>query len=209
MMQAVRKPGAHERADDRRDHILQAALECFTSLGYARTTLAHVRERSGASTGSIYHHFRSKEGLIAALYLRGIASYQEGLLEALRPRRTARTGILAIVRYHLGWVQDNPAWAQLLVQMRHEPSVVAQEPAIEELNRKFLVAVEAWFKPHIEKGRLRALPTELYSSLIMGPCREYARRWIAGQFKAAPKDVAQELGNAAWAVVRGTGVDDA
>ena len=42
--------------------------------------------RARASIGSIYHHFRSKEQLAAALYVEGLRDYQEG---AFSPNLTA------------------------------------------------------------------------------------------------------------------------
>jgi AcrR family transcriptional regulator len=65
-----RRAGAAER----RRAILEGALEAFTSKGFAAATVGDVRRLSGASVGSIYHHFGDKEGLAAALYLEGIRS---------------------------------------------------------------------------------------------------------------------------------------
>ena len=61
----------------RREAILDAALECFSTLGYEQTTLADIRAKAGASTGSIYHHFGSKERIAADLYLDGVRQTQE------------------------------------------------------------------------------------------------------------------------------------
>jgi len=48
--------------------------------------MADIRVRARASIGSIYHHFRSKEQLAAALYVEGLRDYQEG---AFSPNLTA------------------------------------------------------------------------------------------------------------------------
>src|SRR5690349_25121687 len=79
----------------RRQAILDAALECFSTLGYDQTTLADIRARSGASTGSIYHHFGSKERIAASLYLDGIHQTQAAGMAALLRTRTGRTGVAA------------------------------------------------------------------------------------------------------------------
>ncbi len=55
----------------RRKAILDAALSCFASKGFTETTMEDIRKISGASTGSIYHHFSNKEMLARALYLEG------------------------------------------------------------------------------------------------------------------------------------------
>ena len=49
--------------------ILAEALQCFLEQGIETATIEMIRERSGASVGAIYHHFKHKEGLVAALYV--------------------------------------------------------------------------------------------------------------------------------------------
>ena len=67
----------------RRDQILDAARACFAEHGYAATTIEQIAARSGASNGSIYHHFGAKDGILAALYVSALASYQDELLALL------------------------------------------------------------------------------------------------------------------------------
>src|SRR5262249_4537599 len=103
---------------DRRRIILMAALDCFTTQGVTATTIEEIRAKSGASIGSIYHHFGSKENLAATLYVEGLRDYQAGLLKDLRRRRGAETGIKAVVAYHLAWIRDHANWARYLLHMR-------------------------------------------------------------------------------------------
>ncbi|WP_162980450.1 TetR/AcrR family transcriptional regulator, partial [Pseudomonas aeruginosa] len=65
----------------RKDEILQAALACFSEHGVDATTIEMIRDRSGASIGSLYHHFGNKERIHGELYLAGIGQYA-ALLEA-------------------------------------------------------------------------------------------------------------------------------
>jgi AcrR family transcriptional regulator len=93
---------------DRKQEILDAALRGFADKGLAGTTVEEVRRRSGASVGSIYHHFGDKEGIAAALYVAALGDYQEGLLAVLAaadddPQRTVE----ALVRHHLRWVAED------------------------------------------------------------------------------------------------------
>src|SRR5690606_7358080 len=73
----------------RKQEILQAALACFTEHGVDATTIEMIRDRSGASIGSLYHHFGNRERIIAALYLEGIGEYaallEAGLVDTLQP----------------------------------------------------------------------------------------------------------------------------
>src|SRR5438552_16109180 len=103
--------------EKRRREILKAALDCFTNVGFHAATMEEIRIRSNASTGSIYHHFTSKEQLAGELYIEGLRDYQDGLLRELKRHRRAEQGVRAVVDYHLKWVSCNPDWARYLFYM--------------------------------------------------------------------------------------------
>jgi len=49
-----------------RDQLLEGALLCLQTKGYARTTARDIAAASGANLASIGYHFGSKEGLLNA-----------------------------------------------------------------------------------------------------------------------------------------------
>jgi len=194
-----------DQSHERRTQIIQAALACFTELGYAKTTMADIRHRSEASTGSIYHHFKSKEQLAAAVYLEGIRNYQEGLLEVLEQERRAKQGVFAIVRFHLNWVGENPAWARFLFQMRHAEFMAGTEETFQGLNRRFAAGLSAWVREQVRQKRFRPHSRDAFVSLLLGPCQEYARLWMAGQVITEASAAAEEIAGAIWKALRETG----
>jgi len=56
-----------ERAADRRQAIIEAALDEFIARGYAATRLDDVAQRAGVAKGTIYLHFKDKEALFQEL----------------------------------------------------------------------------------------------------------------------------------------------
>src|SRR4051812_6372832 len=50
--------------EDRRAQILRVSAELFAELGYASTTVRNIAERTGLLSGSLYHHFDSKESIL-------------------------------------------------------------------------------------------------------------------------------------------------
>ncbi|MDB6178287.1 TetR family transcriptional regulator C-terminal domain-containing protein [Paracoccus sp. Z330] len=66
-----RGPGPRYRrktADERREALLQAALDCIVSLGVEKSSIRAIAERAGVSVGLINHHYGTKEALVAAAY---------------------------------------------------------------------------------------------------------------------------------------------
>ena len=51
----------------RRQQILDAAVVSFSRLGFHETTLEHIRAEADLSRGAVYHYFKSKDEIIAAL----------------------------------------------------------------------------------------------------------------------------------------------
>ncbi len=198
-----KRRGPSRGTAERRRAIVEAALACFTEVGFLDTTMQDIRRRSGASNGSIYHHFKSKEQLAAAVYLQGIADYQAGLGARLGRSASARAGVEAIVRYHLEWVAARADWARYLFRMRHAEFMALAEGSIAQANREFAGALGDFFHRHVETGALRRLPPELYLSLILGPCQELARLWLLEKRPIDLGRAAGELSAAAWQALRG------
>jgi AcrR family transcriptional regulator len=77
----------------RREHILDAAQQCFARNGFHRTSIHDICKAASVSPGALYVYFDSKEALIAGISERDRAEFAERLatlatapdfLEALR-----------------------------------------------------------------------------------------------------------------------------
>ena len=58
-------------AQDSREVILDAAEDLMARIGYDKTSISMICRASGLPVGSLYHHFGSKAGLLAAAMKRG------------------------------------------------------------------------------------------------------------------------------------------
>ena len=55
---------------DKKQHIIQAAIELFTTQGYEKTSIAAVCELAKASKGAVFHHFKNKDELLREVFIR-------------------------------------------------------------------------------------------------------------------------------------------
>ena len=188
----------------RRQAILAAALTCFLRSGVTGTTIDAIQRESGASVGSIYHFFGSKERVAAELYLDTLRDYFDTYLAALAGSRTARGGIQGSVRAHLDWVVTHEARAKYLFHCREFEVIDESLPAIAHLREQFYHEAKAWLAPHVEQGLIKPLSPRLCQALWMGPSIEYARLWLArsgARFNILDSQTA--LARAAWDSVKG------
>jgi AcrR family transcriptional regulator len=187
----------------RRAEILGAALSCFTARGIDGTTIADIRERSGATTGSIYHFFAGKDALVGALYVEVLRSYQASLLERLARSRSGRGAVRGIVEHYLDWVGDQPAAARFLFEARRSPAVAAAEADIRDGNRELFRGV----RRHLDRlgvAAARALPPDLLVAILVGPAMTYARDHLSGHAATDLGRARRVLADAAWAALHTT-----
>ena len=53
--------------EDRREHIIDAAMRVFAQKGYSKATNKDIAREAGITTGLIYYYFDSKEALLKAI----------------------------------------------------------------------------------------------------------------------------------------------
>ena len=73
-----------------RKHILTCAARLFRKLGYAAVSLRDVAAEAGVTTGSLYHHFGSKDELVRALLEQGYSDILVDVKAALEATSTSQ-----------------------------------------------------------------------------------------------------------------------
>ena len=93
---------------DRRQAILACAAELFATRGVAATTVRQIADEVGILSGSLYHHFESKEAIVDEI----ISSYLEDLRhryrEVLKLQTDPRSTLLDLVVTSLQVVEAHP-----------------------------------------------------------------------------------------------------
>lgn len=82
---AARSRNGSEQSSDRRNQILAIAARLFATGGYSATTVRDIADEAGILSGSLYHHFSSKEAIARELlrsFLDGLVSQYEEILDA-------------------------------------------------------------------------------------------------------------------------------
>ena len=185
-------------ASDARTAVLDAAVRLFDARGYAAVSIGDLTAASGVSNGSIYHHFSSKEGVLAALVVGALADYQQSLLAVFDAHLDdAPGGVRAAVAHELTWLERNPREARLILAHR---DTVATSPAGQEplraANRAFVRAGRAWLDRH---PATRGIDINLLHAVAFAPARDLGALWLARRLKTKPTAYAATLGDAAWA----------
>jgi len=182
--------------------ILEAALSCFMDKGVEASSINDIREASGISVGSIYHHFGNKEAIVVALFLRAMHDHAQMQETALVQAGSAEEGVKAIVACYIDWIVRNPDWARFV--FRYKALVDNSELADESRHqsKQYFERLQAWFAPHIESNAVKRLPLSVYHSLIIGPAQDFALRWLKGETRHSLDQFRDLYMEAAWQSVK-------
>ncbi|TBW56891.1 TetR/AcrR family transcriptional regulator [Marinobacter halodurans] len=103
-----------------RGRLLRAAARLFREKGYERTTVRDLAAAIGIQSGSLFHHFRSKEDILKAVMEETIILNTELMRHALRQATTAVGRMWALIRSELESIngQTGEAMAVLVFEWR-------------------------------------------------------------------------------------------
>lgn len=185
----------------RKRQVLSCALACFDELGVDAVTIDTIRERSGSSIGTIYHHFGNKEGLAAAIYLAGLDDQQAWFETALGDAKSIQEAVTAWVRAYLEWVVANPQLARFMYHSRRVVAAGTSQDQLKGRNDKRYGALLQFLETGLASGKVRSLPRETYASLLIGQAENYCRAWLSGRVPTPPTEHIDVFAGAAWRAI--------
>ncbi|MER6446051.1 TetR/AcrR family transcriptional regulator [Streptomyces venezuelae] len=191
-----------QRGEATVEQVLDAALRIYAASGEAGLTLGAITGTSAVSSGSIYHHFGSLDGVVTALAMRSLEQLLKELAAALLQTSDARSGIRAVVLAYLDFVQAQPDAARLIHSVTADRVGMDRAREIRDTQEARLTPITLWIHAHQESGELARLSAPLIESLTMGPVVAVVRRWLTvGDVDLA--EAARELPDHIWRSVGG------
>lgn len=101
--------GSSALTSERREHLVRLAAELFAEKGFQATTVRNIADEAGILSGSLYHHFDSKESIVdeilSGFFTEIMASYRAVIEEGRDPRET----IAGLVRVAFGTLEPHRA----------------------------------------------------------------------------------------------------
>ena len=95
------RTGQQARARTTQARLLEAAEALFGTAGLDGTSVSDIAGRAGASVGSFYHHFRTKEAALVAVFERLIEEAEATNAVALNPEEWEGTPAADILRAYI------------------------------------------------------------------------------------------------------------
>jgi AcrR family transcriptional regulator len=171
--------------------ILTGTLALISERGFHDTPMSLIAQRSGVSTGIIYHYFENKDDLIHTLYQRIKQEFSAALLVG-DPHELPWPDHLKLIwmnAYH--YYITHPAETMFLEQYENSPYHLKWEEMPDENFTRLYALIEQ----DLAAGFMRPLPDPALYALTLGVASSLAKQQIEGTLKLSADQLA-EIANA-------------
>ncbi|KAF1018566.1 MAG: hypothetical protein GAK29_04188 [Acinetobacter bereziniae] len=181
--------------------ILSKSLDCFNKHGIESTTIDVIKNECETSVGAIYHHFGTKEGIIANLFFLALDDQAEEHLQYFEKIKTTKDFIFAIVHSYIDWVEKNKELAKFQMLARYFVVKSSYESELLKRNQERNKQLFQYLGSFFLHEKMKVLPFDLIFSLIIGASENYARAWLSEKVSVSPIEYREELAQSAWLAV--------
>jgi TetR/AcrR family transcriptional regulator, repressor of fatR-cypB operon len=182
-----RKPGRPPAGPERRDAILDAALECFVDRGFHGTAMPDIAKKTGIAAGTIYHYFASKEELVNALFRKWKAEIARRVFTAFPQGAPTRQQFSVMWREMIAFALAHPSAFAFLELHNHSSYLDAESVAADRGLKIFAGAIVQQAQ---KDGVIKPLDAALLMELVFGAFIGIMRAHWEGRASLTPEQIA-------------------
>ena len=176
-------PRRSRRSARTRERILAAATEVFARRGFHGARVADIAEAAGMAYGLVYHHFRNKDEILAAIFQERWGMYMDHLAEVAATPAPFRDRVTRLVRF---WVETYHAEPHLMTVMINEISRSYEFIESHDVHAVLAAfdAVERILADAREAGEVRAdLDPQLLAYAVVGIAEMVLTGYVMGTLR--------------------------
>lgn len=148
---------------NKREKLLQTALELFVSQGFNDTPTSKIAKEAGIATGTLFYFFSTKDDLIISLYLKLKGQAAENINVALTKVKSTKEVIKTYYQESLKWSLCNPNEFLFLAQFSNSP--YQKKIGMEEISFQTAPVLQV-FRLAIEEQQIADMDVHLLYALI-------------------------------------------
>ncbi|WP_432543474.1 TetR/AcrR family transcriptional regulator [Kineococcus sp. SYSU DK002] len=171
----------HRSARERREQLLDAAVEVVSGRGVKGLTTRAVTEQAGVPHGVFHYTFGSKQELFSALLEREVSSTLASVADAMRACSDVATALQAALTAQLHLVQRNPDYHLALNELSLAHQRVDAAASLSEWEQRQYRArtcadLQAW---SLERGLTWTVDLEDLAAYLVALGAGVATTWLA------------------------------
>lgn len=185
---------------DKKDEILQAALDLFVDQGFHGAPMADIAKRANVAAGTIYRYFPSKNDLINELFHTLEREIQTVIKSGNSAEGSIREKFLFLIRETIRYFIDHPRHFLYMEQYFNSPySVSIHRDIVLGKGRE-----DIWgdvFERGMLEGVIKDLPRPMLFALAFGPMIFLLRDHIRGFIRLVDEEITR-FAEICWDVIK-------
>lgn len=178
--------------------VLEAARSLFVEKGYHNVSIPLIVERSGVSTGAIYHYFGNKEGLAKSVHDQTLQSFQRMLSDCMATCDSTKEKLYSFASLVFAVAEDDPVLMEYMLLMKHDEFLADIQPicAAEPFQ-----LVQQIIHSGIRENELRSNNAFLAAVAFTGVLTRAVELRLKGVIKKNLSEILDDLFDLAWASI--------
>ena len=145
--------------------ILTATLRLFSEKGYFNTSVRDISRESGVSIGSIYHHFKDKEGVASAVYNNLLDRMLTELTTIKVNNTTAHDRCRAVIAFLFDITEQEPDVMEFMLYSKHREFLPDENPVC---SSKPFEMMREMVREGMVSGEIQVMDLMVASSCLFG-----------------------------------------
>jgi TetR/AcrR family transcriptional regulator, fatty acid metabolism regulator protein len=166
------------RTDDKRQRILDAAVQVFARKGFSASRISDVASAAGIADGTVYLYFESKDDILIKLFDEVMGVHIEAARQEIARVDDAAARLRVIADHHLGLLGRNPELA-VVFQVELRQSTKFMDLFTASWLKEYFDLVEAAIERGQKQGTLREdLSRKLATHAFFGALDAIVTSWV-------------------------------
>lgn len=185
--------------DGKIQQIVAVARHLFVAKGYHNVSIPQIVKAAGVSTGTIYNHFSSKEGLAAYIHGETLTDFQQRFNERLLDQKGTYAKLRCFAELVLEITEEQPEMMEYMLFMKHGEFLNDSNPicSTEPFRKVQQIVAEG-----IDNGELRQGDFLIAAVSYTGVILRAAELRLQGVIAVPLNDYVDELVGNAWTAIK-------
>ena len=158
---------------DKKQAILDTALTLFVSQGFYATSTASIAKKAGVATGTLFHHFPSKDELMKHLFLSIKQEFADAITASIKDSGDLKQDAEHLWYSAIQWAIDYPLKQEFFQQYSMSPSIAI------EIREQAMNSILSFMGNLMQQGQTQGLFASYPLTLMQDNCH--------GQYLAATR----------------------
>lgn len=168
---------------NKRELILDAAIEIFARKGSHQATIADVAKKARVALGTVYVYFTSKDDLLQQCMKEVIDKEIKTIIENTKNIVDPMERLVAFFQHHIELVSDRPFIARFItVEARQSESFTMRNPGYNPLHQ-YVDYVKEITSKAVAKKQIINIDPEALAFLLVGSMDIVLWQWLASDHK--------------------------